>query len=74
MTTTLERKPTIRIAALPLSCSNCGEQFEPAATAICEECLGPLEPLYDSKRALPGREELAGRTPSIWEGIKNGCP
>ena len=33
---------------------------------MCPECLGPLAPLYDSRRALPDRAAIAARPPSIW--------
>ena len=54
------------VRALPLRCRNCGVEREAAPVAICEECLGPLEPLYDAARHLPTREEIAARAPSLW--------
>ena len=34
--------------------------------AICEECLGPLEPVYDPDRPLPDAATIASRPPSLW--------
>lgn len=52
--------------ALPLRCRNCGRVTDPAPSAICFECLGPLEPSYDPERALPDRAAIASRPASIW--------
>jgi threonine synthase len=51
---------------LPLSCHQCHAQVDAAPVAVCPECLGPLEPLYDSRRALPDRAAIAARPASIW--------
>ncbi len=53
-------------AALPLICHRCHTRFAPRPIAVCEECLGPLEPLYDPARALPDRATIAGRPRSLW--------
>ena len=55
---------TLRV--LPQKCKSCGAEQEPAAVAVCEQCLGPLEPLYPSDRALPDRATIASRPPSLW--------
>ena len=55
---------TLRV--LPQRCKLCGAQQEGAAVAICEECLGPLEPLYPADRDLPDRATIAKRPPSLW--------
>jgi threonine synthase len=34
--------------------------------AICEECLGPLEPVYDPDRPLPDAATIASRPGSLW--------
>ena len=52
--------------ALPLRCRDCGQVTEPAASVICVECHGALEPLYDDARALPDRATIASRPASIW--------
>jgi threonine synthase len=54
------------INPLPLVCRRCGARFDPAPIAICEECLGPLDPLYDPLRPLPDRATIAGRPASLW--------
>jgi threonine synthase len=51
---------------LPQRCKLCGAEQEAAAVAICEHCLGPLEPLYPSNRALPDRATIASRPQSLW--------
>lgn len=63
MTTTLIET---RLQALPLRCRHCATDSPPAPTAICENCLGPLEPVYDLARRLPTRAEIERRAPSLW--------
>jgi threonine synthase len=53
-------------ALAPLSCRLCGAKHAPAASAVCEQCLGPLEPAYDPVRRLPSREQIEARPRSIW--------
>jgi threonine synthase len=55
---------TLRV--LPQKCRLCGTEQEGAAVAVCEECLGPLEPLYPADRDLPDRATIANRAPSLW--------
>jgi threonine synthase len=55
-----------QLLALPLRCRHCASDFPPTPQAICENCLGPLEPVYDSARRLPSREEIERRAPSLW--------
>src|SRR5947207_1475285 len=64
MTATLTDKPAL--ALLPQRCRLCGAEQEAAAIAICEHCLGPLEPLYPAARLLPDRATIAARAPSLW--------
>jgi len=52
--------------ALPLRCHNCGARHDAAPIAVCEECLGPLEPVYDPARHLPDRSTIAARAPTVW--------
>jgi threonine synthase len=47
-------------------CRLCGAEQEGAAVAICEQCLGPLEPAYAVDRELPDRATIAARPPSMW--------
>ena len=56
----------IAIAPRPLRCRSCGAEHAPAPLAICDQCLGPLEPVYDPDRALPDRDTIAARAPSLW--------
>ena len=55
-----------QLTARPLRCRNCGAEGPPAPVAICGQCLGPLDPVYDPDRPLPDRETIAGRAPSLW--------
>jgi threonine synthase len=66
MTTSVRPIPNSRSVPSPLVCSNCGTEFSAAATAICDNCIGPLEPKYIAERQLPNREDIAKRTASIW--------
>ncbi|MGH7510129.1 MAG: threonine synthase [Gemmatimonadales bacterium] len=54
------------LRVLPLGCVICGAQYQPGPTALCERCLGPLEPVYPSTRELPGRATIAARDHSLW--------
>src|SRR5258706_42958 len=54
------------LTARPLRCRSCGAERAAAPTAICEECLGPLDPVYEPGRQLPDRETIARRAPSLW--------
>jgi threonine synthase len=49
-----------------LACKLCGALHPPAAAATCEECLGPLEPVYDPTRSLPSAATIATRPASLW--------
>ncbi len=53
---------------IPLSvrCRLCGAAFEPRPVAVCEHCLGPLEPVYPADRRLPTRREIEARPASVW--------
>jgi len=51
---------------LPQTCRLCGASHPAAPVAICEECLGPLEPVYDPDRALPDAATIASRLGSLW--------
>jgi len=51
----------------PLRCGNCGAEYPAAPIAICEDCLGPLEPVPAPGRGtLPDRAVIARRPPSLW--------
>src|SRR5215217_6241377 len=47
-------------------CKLCGAENDAAPVAICENCLGPLEPLYPVSRRLPDRATIAARPQSLW--------
>ena len=49
-----------------LRCKLCGAGFAAAPTAICEECLGPLEAIDADASTLPTRAEISRRAHSIW--------
>jgi threonine synthase len=71
MTTALiaerETSPTeLSLRPLPQACRLCGVPHPAAPAAICEECLGPLEPVYDPDRPLPDAATIASRSPSLW--------
>ncbi len=51
---------------LALACRLCGAPHPASPTATCEECLGPLDPVYDPGRALPDAATIAARPPSLW--------
>jgi threonine synthase len=50
----------------PLVCKLCHTPAPAGPTAICEHCLGPLEPAPPADRALPNRETIASREPNLW--------
>src|ERR1041385_6814825 len=54
------------LTARPLYCRACGAERAAAPLAVCEQCLGPLEPVYEPGRPLPDRETIALRAPSLW--------
>ena len=58
--------PALPLTARPLRCRHCGVERAPAPLAICERCLGPLDPVYDAGRTLPDAETIARRAPSLW--------
>src|SRR5216117_3634225 len=66
MTVTPATLAPVAITARPLRCRNCGAERAPAPVAICDQCLGPLDPVYDPTRRLPDRATIAGRAPSLW--------
>jgi threonine synthase len=68
MTTTLTPVATCShpLAPRPLACAACGHEAGATPQAICPNCLGPLEPVYDPNRPLPTREEIAARPHSLW--------
>jgi threonine synthase len=57
---------TLAARPLPLRCRICGVEEDAGAAAICEHCLGPLDPEYPRDRVLPDRDTIAARPPSLW--------
>jgi threonine synthase len=64
VSTVLETASTLR--PLPQRCRLCGVEQAAAPVAICEACLGPLEPIYPPDRHYPDRATIARRPPSLW--------
>jgi threonine synthase len=54
------------LKVLPLHCAVCHAQYDPAPVAICEQCLGPLEPTYPAKGPLPDQTIISQRDHSLW--------
>ncbi|MEP7380274.1 MAG: threonine synthase [Gemmatimonadota bacterium] len=68
MTATLlpDAGSTHPLAPLPLACVACGQDVGATPQAICPNCLGPLEPVYDPSRALPSRADIEARPRTLW--------
>ena len=67
MTTTLTPPaPPVGLRPRPQVCRACGAVHQPAPAAVCEQCLGPLEPALDPRRALPTSDVIAARPRSLW--------
>ncbi|MDR7543014.1 MAG: threonine synthase [Armatimonadota bacterium] len=51
-----------------LRCRECGAEVPAAPVYVCEQCLGPLEPVYDlgALRRRPLRRRIEAGPPSIW--------
>ena len=60
--------PALRrdLKARPLRCRSCATERPPAPVAVCDQCLGPLDPVYDPARPLPDASVIAARPPSLW--------
>jgi threonine synthase len=68
MSATLEAslsQPTT-LTVLPLACALCGARYDAAPIAVCEHCLGPLEPDYSARGAPPTRSVISQREHSLW--------
>ncbi|HEV2641590.1 MAG TPA: threonine synthase, partial [Candidatus Elarobacter sp.] len=49
-----------------LRCRLCGTPAPAAPTAVCDNCLGPLEAIPPDRATLPSREVIASRPQSVW--------
>src|SRR2546429_453052 len=54
------------LTARPLRCRNCGAERAAAPIAICEERLGPLDPVYEPGRPLPVAARAARAGLKAW--------
>src|SRR6266705_1794904 len=66
MTSTAPVASRASLSARPLRCLNCGADRAAVPVSICEQCLGPLDPVYEPRRRLPNRKAIAARAPSLW--------
>src|SRR3989442_11001592 len=73
MTSTVTPTRNRKLTARPLRCRSCGGERAAAPVAVCEQCLGPLDPLYDPARALPDTKTIAAPAPSLWR-YREGLP
>jgi threonine synthase len=55
-----------------LTCHLCGATYEPKASWVCSDCLGPLEVSYDYEavRKVISRELIESRASSIWRYVE----
>ena len=44
----------------------CGASFPADALFVCDQCLGPLEPVYDYSAIKVTREQIARRPNNLW--------
>jgi threonine synthase len=70
MTTTVPLNATASFTAAfeALKCKECGAEYEPKATHVCEECFGPLEVKYNYEllKKTVSRETIEAGPNSIW--------
>lgn len=66
MSAVLDASALRRSDVVPQQCRNCGVTFDPAPVAICDLCLGPLDPVYDADRVLPTRAAIESRPDTLW--------
>jgi threonine synthase len=53
-------------ALLGLQCHLCKTVFPAEALYVCDNCLGPLEPVYDYRAIRLTREEIERRPKNLW--------
>lgn len=68
MTATYSKTRSSNAAFEALRCKECGAEYEPKATHVCELCFGPLEVKYDYEwlRKTVTRETIQAGPNSIW--------
>lgn len=68
MTATYPKTRSSQSAFEALKCKECGAEYEPKATHVCELCFGPLEVKYDYDwlRKTVTRETIQAGPNSIW--------
>jgi threonine synthase len=68
MTATYSKTRSSQSAFEALQCKECGAEYEPKATHVCELCFGPLEVKYDYDwlRKTVTRETIQAGPNSIW--------
>jgi threonine synthase len=49
-----------------LQCHVCKTMFPAEALYVCDQCLGPLEPVYDYRAITLTREEIERRPKNLW--------
>ena len=53
-------------AFIGLQCHLCKTMFPAVASYVCDQCLGPLEPVYDYDRIRLTREQIERRPKNLW--------
>ncbi|MDX2097259.1 MAG: threonine synthase [Leptolyngbyaceae cyanobacterium bins.59] len=66
-----QTNPTLNLSTTTLralKCRECGEEYEPKATHVCEFCFGPLEVVYDYSilERVVTRASIEAGPNSIW--------
>ena len=63
MTPSISPRPNTLIG---LQCHLCKATFPAEAVYVCDQCLGPLEPVYDYAAITVTREEIEKRPKNLW--------
>src|SRR5438132_4609524 len=53
-------------AFIGLQCHLCKTMFPAVASYVCDQCLGPLEPVYDYDKIRLTREQIERRPKNLW--------
>lgn len=61
-----DTEPAPSLTPWDLICRICRTPAPASPSAICEHCLGPLEPQPPANRRLPDRATIASRAPNLW--------